>query len=159
MANLEELTDEKIVANVEASLKLIRKSGGYWNDIDEDSVTREFRTPEQITSAEMPYLQVIDGDTRRVTEESFFPKKPLAMIEVIIDGLIRETDPLLRPVAVNRCVKDIMRCLYADPTRDGAALVTHIASVERFDAALGYDDLGAFRITVEVFYRYLWTNP
>lgn len=167
MSHLNELTEERISQSIEQDLGKIRREDGFWNDFEASSVTRKIVTAEQIIDSDMPFVTVIDGDTRRVAEESAKPKAPLAIFEIFLDLLVKDTDDGTRPRTLNRAAKDIITMVYSNPTRRRTdpldavpnALITHVESVERFDAALGYDDFGAARITVQVIYRYLWGDP
>lgn len=166
MSNPAESHEERIFDNVALVLGQIRRSDGYWYDVAPDSATRKERAIDQIVACVMPYYQVIDGDSRWQESDTLMPRAPMHIVEVLIDGLIKETDPEKRPTAVNRAIRDVMRKLQEDTGRGldpttgtKTALYTRVASIERFDAALGYEQYGAFRITLEVMYRYTWDNP
>jgi len=148
---------EQIAQDVETTLRQIRRVDGYWHDIDEHQVSSEELTIEQLIDAEMPHLMIMLGDSSLETE--IMPKKVTDDLEVMIDGIIKETDRSKQRLAQERLIRDVLKKIQTDTTRNALALWTKVVSVERFGSAIGYDDFMPFRITLEVTYRYVWTVP
>lgn len=157
MAEPNESIAEQIAENIVTTLSQIRRNDGYWYDVDEHSVTREDKTVEQITDSEMPFYMVLMGDSD--IETIIMPKKAEEELEIMIDGLVKEPDERNKETARERAIRDVKKKLQVDTTRATLAWHTKIEKVERFGSALGYDDFIAFRVTLRVFYRYVWTVP
>ena len=155
----------QITDNIRDTLGKIRKPDGYWFDVNPNSVTLEDRTLEEIESGDLPYLQLlpINSDIETAHE---MPHRDLETFELEIWGLVEQPDAALFDRDRERSIRDVRKKLQEDTHRGTLAgvgtplaLWTSIRTVERLGHYDAYPGLAAFLITIEVRFKYDWTQP
>lgn len=153
-----------VLDNIASELGLIRKEDGYWFDVYPNQVTKEIKDVEEISNSKLPFIQIIPSDS--VIDPAEMPNRDDEIFEVLIDGLILQTNKSLVDRDRERSTRDIRKKLMEDTYRGlnpvtGAPLArwTKIVSVERFDASTGFEGHAAYRITIEIQLRYDQSSP
>lgn len=163
MANPAEPKRLLILQDIMTTLKSIRRSDGYWFDIDEHQVVMEATTDEQIADAETPFLVVLLSDADANVE--VMPRRDEEVTEYFIDGVVKNTAGASeRATMRERAIADVRKALQVDTQRGTTGGVrnaqwTKITGVTIFDGAAGYENYAAFRVSCEVRYRYTWSQP
>lgn len=155
----------QVLDNLVLVLGQIRKADGYWYDVGANQVTTELKTPDEIAAADMPFLEVIPGDSNQETIE--LPNRDEETFEILIDGVVEQGDARLRDRDRERAIRDVKKKIQEDTHRGelegspGVPLArwTAIRRVERWDGSGAYESLAVFRITIEVRFKYSWAQP
>lgn len=155
----------QILDNIELVLGQIRKQDGYWFDIGANQVSTERKSPDEISAADMPYLEMITGPSTQETIE--LPTRDEETMEVAIDGIIEQGDAKLRSRDRERCIRDVKKKLQEDTHRGelkgspGVPLArwTAIRTIERADGDGAYASLSGFRMLIEIRFKYSWATP
>lgn len=149
---------EQIAQAVEAQLKTIHKTSGYWYDVKNENVSRVLLPLDQaLSSARKPLLIVITGDgdkepltTYRQDQEAF---------EVIIVGYTKSEDKEMTRTRLERLVVDVTKALYANVTLNALCRTLYVTSVITDEGELAFRNHGQFEMTLKIEYVYSWTNP
>ena len=157
MANPVESKVELIAQDIVTTLKSIRRSGGYWNDIDEFSVDREGIPLENILTATMPHMLFMIADES--VDEIVFPRRSTSRLRVYVDGTIEDADDYTRDKTRERAIADIRKAVQVDTERGGNARFTLVEAVQRFDGVTGHPTISMFRVELMIEYAHEWAQP
>ena len=149
---------EQILENIVAALRTIRRENGFHVDVPWDSVTRyPIFDAETLVDQEMPYLAVtIPSET---VDTVYMPHKDEGDLEVVIEGIVKESVDVPVATLQERAVRDVRIKLQEDPSRGGIAKFTRVIRVDTDLGDKGYEGMRTFQVVALVKYKFVWASP
>jgi hypothetical protein len=122
---------EQITAAVATALEGISVANGY--NVDVTEIVRPRRTGERFTPVNYG-IAVIQGDCQRAEDYDLASNPPIIAwrLAIACDCVLRlsEASTTAMDTAVNELEADVQKCLMADQTFGGLALLTELGAVE-----------------------------
>ena len=101
-----------ILENLVTSIQGINQNGGYYYNIEQDSVSKILKMIQAITSSDLPMLFVSDGEETMIYEMG---SRVANHFNVIVRGIIEDAyDP---SAEMNKLISDVKKAILADLKR------------------------------------------
>lgn len=148
---------EKIVKNIETTLKTISKANGYENDIK--SVQRLLQSGQVVT--DVPLLIIAEGDED--AEEgplatAILTLKRLGVFVVVQTRHDEAIDTRASDEILNTLRADVEKAMMVDHTRGGFAIDTHPPSSTALDTEEGQPEIASL-MQFQIDYRHARQDP
>jgi hypothetical protein len=144
---------ELIIQNIQTSVRNVRKSNGYDNDLPSGSVHRALAS---INNMVFPCVMIFEGDEKIVEREySGTNTKVVKDFDITIEILTTDWENL--STTVNSLEADVLKAIMADTTRNSYALTTEEQGSNPFFQE--GTDIGGRALSIKVRYLHKETDP
>ena len=147
---------ELILAYLKTAFQGISKDGGYWFDIEPDSVMRRLESLERVTDAMLPVVCIQAGPEGTLDHSS---AKANMQFNILIVGYTKADDAEMVDTEIERLIRDVKKAFYADIGLGSNSHSSRIVDPRSDIGVIGMPEYGLFAMEIQTTYGHDFSAP